>query len=175
LNTPTKIQSEQGQRQRIIVGVGDIQVTDDRGVELITYALGSCIGVTVYDPVAGVGGLLHFMLPNASIDKIKAAVKPAMFGDTGIPLLFKSCYKLGAVKERLVVCAAGGAEIMDDNSRFRIGPRNRTIIRKIFWKNSVLLSAEDSGGTLSRTMSMQMDSGQVSVTHKGEKKILWPE
>jgi len=175
VNTPLTKQVDKGQRRRIVIGVGDVQVTDDYSAELITYALGSCIGVTVYDPIACVGGLLHFMLPNAGIDKVKAAVKPAMFGDTGIPLLFKSCYKLGAVKERLVVCAAGGAEIMDDGSRFRIGPRNRTMIRKIFWKNGVLLSSDDSGGTISRTLSLQMDTGRICVTHKGQEKILWPE
>ena len=65
---------------------------------LIIHALGSCIGVAVYDPMVKVEGLLHFMLPDSSLDSKKAKKKPAMFADTGIPLLFKSCYKLGAEK-----------------------------------------------------------------------------
>jgi len=94
---------------RIVVGVSDLAVSNDPDTLLITHALGSCIGVTVYDPVSKISGMLHFMLPSSKTSAEKAAEKPAMFGDTGIPLLFKSVYELGANKDRLVVCAAGGA------------------------------------------------------------------
>lgn len=158
----------------ISIGIADVAVTQDPTAKLITYALGSCIGVSLYDPVARVGGMLHFMLPNAKTNEAKAAEKPGMFGDLGIPLLFKAAYDLGARKERLVVCAAGGAEVIDDDGQFRVGSRNRTILRKLFWKNNILLAADDTGGSISRTMSMSLADGAVTIRTKGTERVLWP-
>jgi len=92
-----------------IVGVADMKVSNRQTESIITYALGSCIGLIIYDPVVRVGGILHFMLPESSIDKEKASARPYMFADSGIPRLFKSAYKLGAVKQRMKVYVAGGA------------------------------------------------------------------
>ncbi|NTW17986.1 MAG: chemotaxis protein CheD, partial [Syntrophaceae bacterium] len=100
----------------IVVGISDFKVSNNANDMLVTYALGSCIGVAVYDPVVKVAGLLHFMLPESSLDAKKAGETPAMFADTGIPLLFKSCYKFGADKKRMVVKVAGGASILDDSN-----------------------------------------------------------
>lgn len=159
---------------KLVVGVGDLVVTDTPGALIVTYALGSCIGVTVYDPVARVGGLLHFMLPSAELNKDKAAANPAMFGDIGIPLLFKSCYEKGAKKERLVVCAAGGAEVLSDDGHFKIGSRNRTLLRKIFWKNNILIAGDETGGSNSRTLSLNLADGTVAVRTQGSERVLWP-
>lgn len=159
---------------KLVVGVGDLIVSNDPSALIVTYALGSCIGVTVYDPVAKVGGLLHFMLPSAELNKDKAAANPAMFGDIGIPMLFKQCYEKGAKKERLIVCAAGGAEVLSDDGHFKIGSRNRTLIRKIFWKNGILLAADETGGSNSRTLSLQMSDGAVAVRTQGMERALWP-
>ena len=78
----------------LIVGVGDMKVSSNPEDVLATYSLGSCIGLIIYDPVVSVGGLLHYMLPESSLDGNKAKKNPYMFGDTGIPLLFKSSYNL---------------------------------------------------------------------------------
>ncbi len=161
-------------RGLISIGISDMAVTSDASAKLVTYALGSCIGVTLYDPVERIGGMLHFMLPHAKTNEAKAADKPGMFGDVGIPLLFRSMYDLGAKKDRLIVCAAGGAEVMEDNGQFRIGTRNRTILRKLFWKNNVLLAAEDTGGTMSRTMTMNLADGTVTIRSKGKETTIWP-
>jgi len=160
---------------RLVVGISDMVVSADPAASIVTYALGSCIGVTVYDPEARVGGMLHFMLPTGSINQEKADRNPAMFGDTGVPLLFRSCYELGAKKERLVVCAAGGAEVMADEGHFRIGNRNRTILRKLFWKNGILIASEDTGGSISRTLTLHLGNGQVTVRSKSTERTLWPE
>jgi len=155
---------------RIVVGISDLKVSG--GVEdvLITYALGSCIAVVVYDSVIKVGGLLHFMLPNSSLDLNKSRVTPAMFADTGIPFLFKSCYKLGAEKRRMTVKIAGGASILDNAKHFRIGQRNITALRKIFWRNNVLIDGEDTGGDHNRTVSLDISTGKVVV--KNSSRIL---
>jgi chemotaxis protein CheD len=157
-----------------VVGVGDMVVTNDPTALIVTYALGSCIGVTVYDPIARIGGLLHFMLPSAELNKDKAAANPAMFGDIGIPMLFRLCYDKGAKKERLIVCAAGGAEVLSDDGHFKIGSRNRTLIRKIFWKNGILLAGDETGGSNSRTLSLQLTDGTVAVRTQGSERVLWP-
>lgn len=148
---------------RVVVGISELKVSGSGEDMLVTYALGSCIAVAVYDPVVKVGGLLHFMLPDSSLDVQKAKKTPAMFADTGIPLLFKSCYKLGADKKRMRVKIAGGAKILDDDNYFRIGQKNLTALRKIFWKNNVLVDAEDTGKNYNRTVELHMLGGKVVV------------
>ncbi|MCI0471712.1 MAG: chemotaxis protein CheD, partial [Candidatus Aminicenantes bacterium] len=114
----------------IVVGIADLRVSSNSKDVLVTYALGSCIGVVIYDPVVKVGGLLHYMLPDSNLDLNKARENPAMFADTGIPLLFKACYKLGAEKKHIKVKIAGGASILDDSNYFRIGEKNIMALRK---------------------------------------------
>jgi chemotaxis protein CheD len=151
----------------IIVGVADMQVTNDPGSTLVTYALGSCIGIAIYDPVAGVGGLLHFMLPESVLDIQKAQKNPWMFADTGIPLFFKEAYKLGAEKKRMQVKIAGASQVMDDSKYFNIGKRNYLALRKIFWTNNVLIRAEDIGGHINRTLRLEVASGKVWLKNSG--------
>ena len=157
----------------LIVGISDIKVSNNAGDVIITYALGSCIGIVVFDPIAKVGGMLHYMLPESTLDQNKARENPEMFADTGIPLLFKSCYKLGADKKRMVVKAAGGASILDDTNFFRIGQKNIMAMRKIFWKNNVMINKEDTGLNYNRTVRLEMSTGKVFVrTSGGEMKEL---
>jgi len=153
-----------------IVGISDLKVSSSVDDVLITYALGSCIGIAVYDPYVKVGGLLHFMLPDSSLDLNKARECPAMFADTGIPLLFKSCYQLGAEKRHLVVKVAGGASILDDANYFRIGQKNITAFRRIFWKNNVLIDSEDTGMNHNRTIRLRIADGTAMV--KGANNVM---
>lgn len=156
-------------RERV-VGVADLCVSADVDVRLVTYALGSCLGVTVYDATARVGGMLHVMLPTGSIDPDKMAENPSMFVDSGVPALFKECYKLGARKERMVVRVAGGSHTgaTDEDDRYQIGKRNLLALRKLLWKNGVMLHAQDTGGIqVSRTMWLDIGTGQVSLKVNG--------
>lgn len=155
-------------RQRI-VGIADLQVSNDVGEVLVTYSLGSCIGLLIYDPQTKVGGLLHYMLPDSSLDPSKAVEKPAMFGDTGIPLLFKSAYKLGLEKRRARVVVVGGAQILDDSGYFNIGKRNYAMLRKILWRNNVLIDAEDVGGNVNRTVYLELATGRTWVKTPGQE------
>lgn len=151
----------------LIVGISDIKVSNNAQDILITYALGSCIGIVVFDPIAKVGGMLHYMLPDSNLDQNKAKENPAMFADTGIPLLFKTCYKLGAEKKRMLVKVAGGASILDDTNYFRIGQKNIMAMRKIFWKNNVMIEKEDTGANYNRTLRLEMSTGKVFVRSSG--------
>lgn len=147
----------------IIVGISDMKVSSNPEDVVITYALGSCICVAVYDPKVKVGGLLHFMLPDSSLDVNKAKDHPSMFADTGIPLLFKSCYMFGAEKKRIIVKVAGGASILDDTNYFRIGQKNITAMRKIFWRNNVLIDNEDTGKNCNRTVRLELMTGRCLI------------
>jgi chemotaxis protein CheD len=159
----------------IIVGVGDMQVSNNPDATLVTYSLGSCIGLAIYDPMMKVGGLLHYMLPESSLDEAKARKNPYMFGDSGIPLLFKSSYKLGAKKNRLKVIVLGGAQILDQNGLFNIGKRNHTLVRKMLWKNNVMIDYEAVGGVVNRTIKLSVNNGEAWLKVSGEKakKISW--
>ena len=152
---------------KIIVGIADMQVVNNPGDTLITYSLGSCIGVAIYDPVMKVGGLLHYMLPESQIDARKAQKNPWMFADTGIPLFFREAYKLGAEKKRMQVKVAGGSQILDESGFFNIGNRNYMVLRKMFWTNNVLIRSEDVGGNVNRTVSIELSSGKVWVKTSG--------
>lgn len=156
---------------QITVGVADLKVSNDSRAVIVTHSLGSCIGVAVYDPQAKVGGILHFMLPEASLDANKAQNNPAMFADTGIPQLFKSCYHMGAAKNRMIVKVAGGSQVLDNSGFFNIGKRNYAALRKIFLRNNVLIGAEDVGGVSPRTLYLDIGSGKVwiKITGQGEK------
>ncbi len=138
-------------------------VSDSPEDLLITYSLGSCIAVIIFDPLAGVGGMLHYMLPESSLDPEKAQKNPSMFADTGITRLFKNSYQMGARKENIVVKSVGGAQMLDPNGIFNIGQRNCLAMRKIFWKNNVAIAAEHVGGEVNRTVRLEMDSGRVIV------------
>jgi chemotaxis protein CheD len=153
------------------VMVGDMKI-GACGDMIVTHALGSCLGLVVYDPVAKAGGLLHAMLPLSSINPDKARANPAMFVDTGVPLLFNALYEKGALKSRLVVKAAGCGNPMGKNEVFKIGERNYTVLKKLLWKNNILLEAEDVGGSVSRTLHFDVSTGQVLLSSNGTKKAL---
>lgn len=152
----------------IVVGVSDMKVSNDPESVLVTYSLGSCIGVAVYDVAARVGGLLHFMLPESSLDPSKAEKNPHMFADTGIPALFKATYALGAAKQRMKVIVVGGAQVLDQAGFFNIGKRNHMAVRKIFWKNNVMVNFEDVGGNSNRTVKLTIRDGKTWLKVSGQ-------
>jgi len=139
---------------------------------LVTHGLGSCLGLIVYDPVVKIGGMLHAMLPLSSINPQKAEVNPYMFVDTGVPKLFKEIYSLGVQKNRLLVKAAGCSQSVDKNEMFKIGERNYTVLRKLLWKNNILLEAEDIGGTISRTVFFEITNSRMVIASNGNETLL---
>ncbi len=155
--------------KRIVVGVSDMKLSHRPGEILITRALGSCIGIAIYDPAAMVGGLLHFMLPDSAVNPQRAEENPWMFANVAIPQFFKKAHALGASKPNLTVKVAGGAHFLDDSEFFAIGKRNLTMMRKIFWQNGVPIEAEHVGGTVSRTLSLEMGDGRVWITTGGKE------
>ncbi|MFT4511809.1 MAG: chemotaxis protein CheD [Planctomycetota bacterium] len=159
----------------LVVGVADMTIGSVEDGQIVTYALGSCIGLTAYDPVARVGGLLHFMLPQPSSNSEPKDLKQFMYATTGMPRMFRRLVERGAVQSRLILTATGGAEILEGAAHMAIGKRNRTMMRKVLWKMNMTLVAEDTGGSLARTMSLELETGEVRVRSHGCNQVLWQQ
>lgn len=151
------------------VGISEMKVSRNPEDVLVTYSLGSCIGVALYDPQAGIGGLIHCMLPLSKIDEGRALQNPCMFTDTGVPQMLQAMFDLGAERRRIVAKVAGAAKLLDDSNTFRIGERNHVVLRKVLWKNNILIAAEDVGGTVARTVYMHMNTGTTIIKSAGRE------
>lgn len=157
----------------IVVDIADMKIAAGEENEITTYALGSCIGVSIFDPVSHVGGILHYMLPEASINPNKARENPFMFADTGIPMFFRQAYKCGAVRSRLSIKLVGGANVMDSSNYFNIGKRNYLAARKLLYKNNILITSELVGGISGKTMHLHLNDGRVEVKMPdGEVRVI---
>lgn len=160
---------------QVNVKIADMQIVSGPNQVLVTHALGSCIAVTVYDPVAHVGGMCHFMLPNPKpgSDGSEVTVGPHPYASAAVPALFRAAYAAGAKKSRLIVTAAGGAEMLEAGSALKIGSRNWTILRKLLWKNNIVLAGSDIGGQESRNLMLDLTDGRVTVTKAGNSQTIW--
>src|SRR5438132_547828 len=147
--------------KQLVVGVGDGGISRDADWMLVTYALGSCVAVMLHDPAALVAGMVHYMLPESSMSLEKSQSRPWMFADTGIPHLLRAVLAQGADRRRLVVFAAGGAHVMDENGVFNIGKRNCLALRKALWNAGLVTHSEEPGGALARTIRMEVGTGRV--------------
>lgn len=158
--------------RRIIISVSDAKVSGDPSDMLVTYSLGSCIGVCLYDPATSVGGMLHYQLPNSTMDPEKARSMPFMFADTGMKILVEKLLSMGAKKKRMQIKIAGGASMDTGPKGFDIGKRNHLAFRKIMWKNGMFVDSEDVGGFSPRNVYMDMADGTVTVKSNGVEKQL---
>ncbi len=143
-------------------------VSNNPNLVLTTYALGSCLGIGIYDPVMHIAGLLHVMLPDSRIDAGRATARPCMFVDSGVPLLIRSAHELGAARQRMQITVAGGAQIMDHTGVFNIGKRNLQALSELLAQNSLQIVASQVGGLVNRTMSMKIATGSVTLKVSGQ-------
>ena len=156
---------------KVVVGVGDMAVSADQGDTLVTYALGSCLGVAAWDRQARVGGLLHFMLPNSTLNPARALERPAMFGDVGLPSFLDQLFQLGATRRHLAVKLAGGAEIIGPDG-FGIGHRNLLLARRLLWRNGLAPESEAVGGRISRSLRLELGTGRLWLKDlEGEREL----
>jgi len=149
--------------QRVVVGVGDLSASNNTAITLSTYALGSCVAVVAYDPVARAGGLLHLMLPESAISAAKAVSQPAMFADTGLPLLFRALDGLKADRGRLRLFVAGGASVLCTTDMFKIGERNLRVTYAWLAAHGYTVRHTAVGGTINRTVHLEVGTGAVTL------------
>ncbi len=149
---------------RIDVGIGEFKASRNAGDTLKTYGLGSCIALIIHSKQFGAGGLIHVALPDSSANPAKARTLPCYFADTGIPKVLQYIDCFGA-RKAFSYRVFGGASILDDNGHFDIGKRNLLTIKRMLWKAGYGIIHEDVGGTVSRTVALDIASGSVAVNY----------
>ena len=157
----------------IKVGMADFKVGSSPD-NLISYGLGSCIGIALYDTGSKVGGLAHIMLPDST--QARSSENPAKFADTCLPLMLSEMLKIGAVKNRILAKIAGGAQMFSFTNTtdiMRVGERNTEAVRAMLKKLEVRIVAEDVGANYGRTVELIMESGifRIKTIDKGEKQL----
>ncbi len=95
-----------------------------------------------------------------------------MFVDSGIPMLFRAAYELGADKKRMIVKVFGGAQVMDEAGIFNIGQRNYEALVSIFNRNRVTIRCKQVGGQICRTIRLSLSSGSVVVKSPGQEDLV---
>ncbi len=153
--------------KKISVGIADMKMTRQEGT-LITYALGSCIGISFYDPMIKLGALLHIMLPEKNQLNDTNVFK---YADSGIQETLRKLAAFGAVKRRLVCKIAGGAKMFEMKGLGglgNIGDRNTQSVKKILMSEGIRIAGEDTGGNCARTMLMDVATGEVSIRSAGK-------
>lgn len=154
------------------MGISEYTLSSSPDDVLVTYSLGSCVGLALHDPVAGVAGLLHALMPLSSGNPEKARANPAMYADSGSTALLDELFRAGATRANLVAKVVGAASQVDQGQLFRIGQRNHAVVRKVLWKNGILIAAEDVGGSASRTLYLEVGSGRTLVKSEGALREL---
>jgi len=152
------------------VGIGDMKIGRREGT-IITYALGSCIGITIYDPMIKLGALLHIMLPEANGKE----TNPYKFADTGIKAMLEKLAVFGGVKSRYVCKIAGGGQmfaVSKSGELGNIGQRNIDSVKKIMRQEGIRIKNEDVGGSNARTMLIELETGTVKLRTIGKPEII---
>ena len=146
--------------------MADMKVSSRKRDTLATFALGSCLGITVWNPLKHVGGMVHIMLPYANRGADRPPPEPAHYLDTGLPALLAACREVGGSHDRFVLKAAGGAAPNLSATRgdhFQIGQRNIEAMHLLLAKLGLRLAGSDLGGSESRNMALEVGTGRVRV------------
>lgn len=162
------------QKPLVKVGMADLQVIRGSGI-LKTTGLGSCVGLTLYDPSAKVAGMAHIMLPSSDISR-EEKVKAGKYADLAVPEMLEQLVRLGGNPARMQAKMAGGAQMFalnTTNDLMRIGPRNVEASREMLKRLSIPLLAEDTGGNYGRTIEFDTETGILLVrsVNKGIKEL----
>lgn len=150
------------QMRTVVVGVADFKISTDPLTYLVTYALGSCLGVTFHDEKRRIGGLLHAMLPSANLHPGQK-IREAMFLDTGIPKVLSAMVRAGAKKNDIRCKVFGGAQLMATDNFFRIGSKNIDMFYKLSQELQLDVVAWEISGRVNRTIRLDNHTGDVIV------------
>ena len=156
--------------KQLVVGIGDMKLGRQEGT-IITYALGSCIGIALYDPMIKLGALVHIMLP----ERVNSDANIFKYADTGVRETLRKLYAYGAVRHRLTAKIAGGAKMFDmkgkSSAMGNIGERNAQMVKRVLMQEGIRIVKEDTGANYARTMSIDLASGMVLVKTFGRPEL----
>lgn len=145
------------------VGIGEYLVSNDSAEELKTYALASCVAVTVYSPSKKAAGMIHIALPFC-ISEEGRWLQPGYYAETGVPLLIeKMSSQFGCTPRELHIQLFGGADSIKQNDLFKIGSRNVSAVKSILENRGLSYYLTEVGGYLSRTIVMKVATGNIKV------------
>ena len=155
---------------KLVIGIADMKMAKGEGM-LVTYALGSCIGICLHDPKLKLGALVHIMLP---LNMETGRKNPMKYADTGIRETIKQMEAKGASRSRITAKIAGGAMMFKDGSGSlgNIGQRNIESVRVNLKKEGIRLLKEDVGGTVARTLLFDVNSGLGCVRSYGRQELI---
>lgn len=145
------------------VGLGEIKISSDPNDVLVAYGLGSCVGISMYDPLTRIGALLHAVLPQKLND---TDARNPKFVDGGVASMLEKLDNLGVARNRLVVRMAGGATMLNVpgmKQTLNIGERNVAAARQVLATHNLKLLAEDVGGNTGRTVRLHVGDGRTTV------------
>jgi len=153
----------------VMLGIGDYGASRTPGDVVKTLALGSCVAVVMLDPKTHAVGMVHVALPDSSIDPQKAQTKPGYFADTGVRALLQEMKNItGSLNgKEFLIKLVGGASVMDPNNTFNIGKRNVLSVKKMLWSLGMGATAEETGGHISRSVMVDVDTGTVTIISPG--------
>lgn len=157
----------------LTVGISDLKVAKAPDI-LVTYALGSCVGICLFDPMAKVAGLSHIMLPDSRLSA-KAEHAPK-FADTAIPMLIKQMVLQGASQARIKAKIAGGAQMfaaLSNSAIANIGHRNVLAVKTILMVNRISIIAEDTGKDYGRTLYLDASDGSMKIKSVNRGEWTW--
>lgn len=156
------------------VGMADLKVAMHDSDVLKTTGLGSCVGLTLYDPVAKISGMAHIMLPSSEIAR-SGPINPAKYADTAIPEMIRLMREAGAITGRMEAKLAGGAQmfVFSGPDTMRIGPRNVEMCKEILARLNIPIRAEDTGKNFGRTIEFHNATGMLIVrsVQQGVKQL----
>lgn len=157
--------------QKLVVGIGNIAVSNNPSHILSTYALGSCVGVVCFDSVRNVGGLIHIMLPDSrNSGSAGARDQPCKYGDLAMPYMVNQIQRLGANPRHTQFFLAGGARVTDIQVGIAIGLRNAEICREFLKRNRLCLKSEACGGNQNRTLHLHLSTGTLEISSPSGKQ-----
>jgi len=134
-------------------------------------AIGSCVGVVLFEPVVGVSGLAHVMLPGRA-PSIRQT-EQAKYAESGVQKLLDAMIAAGARPCRLVACMAGGGNVLEREDDTLCGA-NIASVRRTLDRLEIVRVAEDVGGTLRRSLTVDVDAGRVLLTRGDDcSMVLW--
>ena len=157
---------------KLVVGIADMKMASREGM-LITYALGSCIGLCLYDPVLRLAALVHVMLP---LNMETGRKSPLKYADSGIRETLKQMEARGAKRSRITAKIAGGARMFDvpgNGSLGNIGQRNIESVHMTLKREGIKLLKEDVGGSVARTLLFDASTGQACVRSYGKPELIF--
>ncbi len=153
------------------VNLSEMKISNNPSETLVAFSIGSGIGMTIYDPISSVGGLLNFMLPSSTtIESAKIKKYPFMFADTGIPAFLTALEAMGTKTDRMKVVIAGGARVLDQTGVFNVGHHNYQAARLILSGYKLDINYEDIGGFHYRTLKLNIGSGASTIHYPDQRE-----